>query len=94
MAGAMIEIDAGRPQRLRGANESSCAPVVPSGNTAVAIAIWPLSTRVKRARISALGSPSAMVRVMSVVPSSYWPPESIRNSSSVPSRRLVLCVTR
>jgi len=30
---------------------------------------------VKRSRISAVGSPTAMVRVMSVVPSSYWAPE-------------------
>ena len=31
--------------------------------------------------MSALGVPTAMVRVMSVVPSSYWPPESMRKSS-------------
>ena len=36
-----------RCQRNCRANESSCAPVVPSGNTARAMAIWPLSTRVK-----------------------------------------------
>ena len=45
------------------------------------MAMWPLSTRVKRSRISAVGSPTMTVRVMSVVPSWYWPPESIRNSS-------------
>ena len=38
----------------------------------------PFSTCVKRRRISALGSPIAMVRVMSVVPSAYCPPESTR----------------
>jgi DNA ligase (NAD+) len=32
----------------------------------------------KRVCISAEGWPSAMVRVMSVVPSGYWPPESTR----------------
>ena len=43
-----------------------------------AIAIWPLSTRVKRSRISSPGAPTATVRVMSVVPSGYWAPESTR----------------
>ena len=37
---------------------SSCAPVMPSGNTARAMAMWPLSTRVKRSRISSVGSPT------------------------------------
>ena len=62
------------------ASESSCAPVVPSGKRARAIAMWPFSTRVKRSRISPVGSPIAMVRVMSVVPSTYWAPELIRSS--------------
>ena len=35
------------------ASGSSCAPVVPSGKPRVAMAMWPLSTRVKRSRISA-----------------------------------------
>ena len=34
------------------------------------------------------GVPTAMVRVMSVVPSSYCAPESTRNNSSMPMRRL------
>jgi hypothetical protein len=53
-----------------------------------------LSTSVKFCRMSAVGVPTAMVRVMSVVPSSYWPPESIRNSSPGAMRRLLLRVTR
>ena len=55
-------------------------PLAPFGNTALAMAMWPLSTRVKRSRISALGLPTAMVRVMSVVPSWYCAPESSRKS--------------
>ena len=40
--------------------------------------MWPFSTRVKRSRISRVGVPTAIVRVMSVVPSSYCAPLSIR----------------
>jgi hypothetical protein len=40
--------------------------------------MWPFNTRVKRSFISAVGVPMTMVRVTSVVPSRYWPPESIR----------------
>ena len=87
VAGAVVEVEPGLPQRVR-ASGSSCAPVVPSGKTAVAMAIWPLSTRVKRSRISSLGVPIATVRVMSVVPSSYCAPESMRNNRR-PSGRLV-----
>ena len=64
------------------ASVSSCAPVVPFGKRAVAIAIWPFSTRVKRSRKRSSrargGVPIGTVRVMSVVPSRYCPPESIR----------------
>ena len=42
------------------------------------MAMWPFSTRVNRSRISGVGSPTTMVRVMSVVPSSYWAPLSMR----------------
>ena len=59
VAGAVVEIERRPPTANWRAKESSCAPVVPSGNTARAIAIWPLSTRVKRSRISAVGSPTA-----------------------------------
>ncbi len=45
--------------------------MVPSGKRAVASAIWPLSTRVKRSRISGVGVPTMTVRVTSVVPSGY-----------------------
>src|SRR4029079_14615020 len=81
-------------QRNCRASVSICAPVVPSGNTARAIAIWPRSTRVKRSRISSVGSPIAMVRVTSVVPSSYCAPESISSRSPGTMRRLLLRVTR
>ncbi len=67
---------------------------MPSGNTARAMAMWPLSTSVKRSRISGVGSPTATVRVMSVVPSWYCPPESIRNSSPGAIVRSVERVTR
>jgi len=73
---------------------SSWAPLVPSTNTAVAMAICPFSTRVKRSRISAPGVPVAMVRVTSVVPSSYWPPESTSSRSPGVTRRLLARVTR
>ncbi len=43
---------------------------------------------------AALGSPMATVRVMSVVPSRYWAPESIRKRLPGSSRRLVARVTR
>ena len=45
-------------------------------------ATWPFSTRVLRSFISSDGSPIAIVRVTSVVPSRYWPPESSRNSDA------------
>ena len=47
----------------------------------------PFSTRVKRSFISAVGSPTITVRVMSVVPSMYCAPESMRKISSGPSLR-------
>ena len=46
--------------------------------TAVATAMWPFRTRVRRSRLSSVGSPMTTVRVMSVVPSTYCPPESTR----------------
>ena len=78
VAGAVGVIEARFPQRPAGEAVELRLPRVPLGNTAVAMAIWPLSTRVKRSRISSVGSPIGTVRVMSVVPSTYWPPESIR----------------
>ena len=56
VAGAVVEIEPGLPERLARASASSCAPDVPFGNTARAMAMWPFSTRVKRSRISPLGS--------------------------------------
>ena len=55
-------------------------PGVPAGKTAFARAMCPCSTRVY-ARFSSSGGarvPKRRVRVMSVVPSMYWPPVSHR----------------
>ena len=51
---------------------------VPLGKVAVARAICPFKTSVNILRCSALGAPMVTVRVTSVVPSRYWPPESTR----------------
>ena len=53
------------------------------------MAMWPLSTRVKRSFISGVGSPTMTVRVMSVVPSSYCAPESMRKIWLSSSGRLL-----
>ena len=54
------------------ASGESCAPLVFSGKTAVAIADIALRrTTVKQSNPCSLGSPTMTVRVMSVVPSSY-----------------------
>ncbi len=75
---AMVEIETALPERLaREGIELRTADALRE-DAASEMAIMPLSTRVKRSVISALGLPTAMVRVMSVVPSTYWPPESIR----------------
>ena len=68
--------------------------VVPFGKRARAIAMCPLSTSVKQCRISAVGSPKMTVRVTSVVPSRYWPPESSSNSSPRFKRRSLSGVAR
>ena len=74
---AVVEIEPRSPQR--GARQGVDLRAARSdGKTARAIAMWPLSTRVNRSRMSALGCPTAIVRVMSVVPSSYCPPLSMR----------------
>lgn len=73
------------------------AAFVPSGNTAVASAMWPFNTRVKRSRTSAGGSSGPAiqtVRVTSVVPSGYCPPESSRKTLPGSSGRLVSSLTR
>ena len=62
-------------------------PVVPTGNRTVETPIMPLRTRVNRSFISGVGSPTMTVRVMSVVPSWYWPPELMRKISFMPSLR-------
>ena len=48
------------------------------GKMEVARLIWPLRTRVKHWRSNVVGLPKWKVRVTSVVPSLYWPPESHR----------------
>src|SRR3546814_15970068 len=73
---------------------SSWLPVVSLGKRARASAMCPFSTSVKRRRISALGSPKAIVRVTSVVTSGYWPPESRRNSSHWQSAQLLAATPR
>jgi hypothetical protein len=39
---------------------------------------WPCSTRVKASHCSTDGRPKCIVRVVSQVPSRYWPPESLK----------------
>ena len=94
VAGAMIEIETRIPERLAGERVSICAPLVPFGNTIVAMAMWPFRTRVKRSFISGVGSPTMTVRVMSVVPSSYCAPESTRKIWLSSSSRLLAALTR
>ena len=72
MAGAVVVVEAGAPRAATRASASSAEPVVPAGKRTRASARWPFSTRVKRSRISGVGSPMATVRVTSVVPSRYW----------------------
>ena len=67
---------------------------MPSGNTARAMRDVALEHAGEALAHLRVGSPTATVRVMSVVPSSYWPPESIRNSSPAAILRLVERVTR
>ena len=75
-------------QSARRANASIAQPGVPSGHTAVSTAMCPCSTRVYASTTRAGAAPPAatshtcVVRVTSVVPSSYCPPES--SSSVVP----------
>src|SRR6185437_11628632 len=61
------------------ASASSCWPDVPRGNFARDNAITPLSTSVTSRRCSGVVSPSAHMRVMSVVPPRYCAPESINS---------------
>ena len=46
---------------------------------------WPCSTRVYASHCSGVGRPKWSVRVVSHVPSLYWPPESLRSFTSVES---------
>ena len=77
MAGAVGVIEPGLPEELP-RELSSCEPRVPSGKRAGRRRYGPCRTRVKRSFISAVGVPTITVRVTSVVPSGYWPPESTR----------------
>ena len=94
MPRAMFEIEAGLPEILPRETVELGAGRTIGKDRARAIARWPRSTRVKRSRISSVGSPIAMVRVTSVVPSSYCAPESISSRSPRMMRRLLLRVTR
>ena len=77
MAGAVVVVEARLPQRPPG--EGVDLDAVSAGRkTQRGDGDVPLSTRVKRSRISGLGAPIGTVRVMSVVPSRYWAPESTR----------------
>ena len=77
VAGAVVVVEPGLPQG-DARQRVELAAGGARGKRAVASAMWPFSTRVKRSRISAVGGPIATVRVMSVVPSRYWAPESTR----------------
>ena len=78
VAGAVIEIEPGLPEKLPRERIELGAGGAVRETPRAAMAMWPLSTRVKWSRISALGVPTATVRVMSVVPSSYCAPESMQ----------------
>ncbi|MCY1180904.1 hypothetical protein D9M73_213770 [compost metagenome] len=67
---------------------SSSGDRMPFGNCARDKAITPLSTRVQSRFCSSVGVPTATIRVMSVVPPRYWPPESI---NSRPSPSMTAC---
>lgn len=61
---------------------------MPRGKRARDSAIIDFSTIVKSRRCRSLTVPTGTTRVMSVVPVTYWPPESI---SSRPSPAIVAC---
>ena len=86
---AFLQIDDGHMLRARQigarARLSSSGERVPRGKRATDSAIIPFSTRVKSCLCSRLVAPTAITRVMSVVPVWYWPPESIS------SRPLPVC---
>lgn len=67
------------------AKASSAQPGVPSGNTHESKLRFPCSTRVKHSFWYREGSPKCKVRVTSVVPSEYWPPESSKSIESGPT---------
>ena len=58
------------------------------------MAIMPFNTSVKKRFCSSGTAPIATVRVMSVVPLTYCPPESIRNISPERIGRSLAVVTR
>ena len=78
---------------MRGTKIFAGSPISSSKLIAAAI-----RTRVagRRATICSATAMSAfgIVKLMSVVPSSYWAPESTRNNSPGESRRLLFSVTR
>jgi hypothetical protein len=75
MPGAMGIIQPRRHRCWR-ASVSSCAARSARRKDGAGQAIWPLSTRVKRSALHpAAPGPTQTVRVMSVVPSGYCPPD-------------------
>ena len=71
MAGAVVEVEPRPPQVLPREGVELRAPSCRGGTRRAAMAMWPLSTRVKPSTKAGSGSPTQRVRVMSVVPSSY-----------------------
>ena len=76
------------------ATASMSRPARPSGQRSRLIAISPFSTRVNGRTASGGTGPTGTVRVMSVVPSAYWPPLSTSRSSPGRTGRFDASVTR
>ena len=69
-------------------------PASPSGQRSRDMAIIPFSTSVNGRTAAAGAGPTATVRVMSVVPSAYWPPLSTSSSSPGATARFDASDTR
>ena len=83
VAGSVQIVDAGIPQSFTGEGVDQAAPYA-CGEFAFGNSDSAFQARVKSFFICSLGSSQrAIVRVMSVVPSKYWAPESSRYKLSV-----------
>ena len=69
---------------------SSIGDGVPRGKRVRLRAMVPCRTRVTSRRCASLSVPIGHMRVMSVVPKRYWPPESM---SSRPSPSMTACAS-